>query len=70
MIIDFIRNWHPGASRTPSGFYRNLSLKPRIDAFTGKSTGTWLPPAQNSQTDTDRQDSLGSTPGVDRAQLD
>jgi hypothetical protein len=32
-------NWHPEAQRTRTGFYKNLSVKPYVDAFTGKTLG-------------------------------
>jgi hypothetical protein len=40
LLRDLIRNWHPGADRTPAGYYKNLSLRARIDMFTGEVTGT------------------------------
>ncbi|KXZ51868.1 hypothetical protein GPECTOR_11g304 [Gonium pectorale] len=39
VLRDLIRNWHPDASRTPNGYYRNLSLSPRVNAFTGQLEG-------------------------------
>ncbi|GIL79017.1 hypothetical protein Vretimale_75 [Volvox reticuliferus] len=39
VLRDLIRNWHPDADRTPNGYYRNLSLAARVNAFTGKVEG-------------------------------
>lgn len=39
VLRDLIRKWHPDADRTPNGFYRNLSLVPRVNMFTGKVEG-------------------------------
>ncbi|EFJ42408.1 hypothetical protein VOLCADRAFT_97483 [Volvox carteri f. nagariensis] len=39
VLRDLIRTWHSDADRTPNGYYRNLSLSPRINAFTGKVEG-------------------------------
>ncbi|GLC60058.1 hypothetical protein PLESTB_001568700 [Pleodorina starrii] len=39
VLRDLIRNWHPDADRTPNGYYRNLSLTARVNAFTGKVEG-------------------------------
>lgn len=39
-LRDMIRNWHPGADRTASGYYKNLSLQERVDPFTGEMTGS------------------------------
>ncbi|GFR42698.1 hypothetical protein Agub_g3620, partial [Astrephomene gubernaculifera] len=30
LLRSMIRNWHPGADRTPNGYYRNLSLVARV----------------------------------------
>ncbi|GLI65966.1 hypothetical protein VaNZ11_009650 [Volvox africanus] len=40
VLRDLIRNWHPNADRTPNGYYRNLSLAARVNAFTGKVEGS------------------------------
>ena len=42
-----IRNWHPGAERTPKGYYKNLSVVLRVDPFTLEVKGT--PRQQTSQ---------------------
>ncbi|KAJ9522378.1 hypothetical protein QJQ45_008154 [Haematococcus lacustris] len=57
VLRDMVRNWHPSVERTPNGFYRNLSLAPTVDAWTGAMQGPQLPgytppptpPAQTSQ---------------------
>lgn len=38
-LRDMVANWHPIAQRTPSGYYKNVSLKVFSDPFTGKTTG-------------------------------
>lgn len=38
-LRDMVANWFPQAKRTSSGFYKNVSLKPRTDPFTGKTSG-------------------------------
>lgn len=39
VLRDLVRNWHPDADRTPNGYYRNLSLTARVNAFTGQVEG-------------------------------
>ncbi len=39
-LRDMIRNWHPAADRTTTGFCKNLSLRAKIDPFTGQTTGS------------------------------
>ncbi|EIE27726.1 hypothetical protein COCSUDRAFT_55711 [Coccomyxa subellipsoidea C-169] len=39
-LRDMIRNWHPNAERTASGYYKNLALRQRVDPFTGEMTGS------------------------------
>ncbi len=39
VLRDLIRNWHPDADRTPNGYYRNMSLAARVNAFTGSVEG-------------------------------
>ncbi|KAG2423379.1 hypothetical protein HXX76_015345 [Chlamydomonas incerta] len=34
-----VRNWAPDVDRTPNGFYRGVSLKPRVNEFTGQVEG-------------------------------
>lgn len=47
---DMIKNWHAGADRTSTGYYKNLSLRARIDPFTGEMTGSEeLSPATSKQ---------------------
>ena len=41
-LRDMVSNWHPKAQRTPSGYYKNVSLKPKADPFTGEQTGVNL----------------------------
>jgi hypothetical protein len=31
-----VKNWHPLVERTRTGYYKNASVLPRIDPFTGK----------------------------------
>jgi hypothetical protein len=38
-LRDMVANWHPIAQRTPSGYYKNVSLKPFMNPFTGKTGG-------------------------------
>lgn len=40
ILRDMVRNWHPSVDRTKTGYLRNLSLKARIDPFTGKPVGS------------------------------
>jgi len=35
-VRNMIANWAPTASRTSAGYYKGLSVKPRIDPFSGK----------------------------------
>ena len=35
-----VRNWHPAADRTATGYYKNLSLRAKVDPFTGQTTGS------------------------------
>jgi hypothetical protein len=42
-LRDMVRNWHAGVDRSANGFYRNLSLRPRVDPFTGQTTGSVVP---------------------------
>ncbi|KAK9836358.1 hypothetical protein WJX81_008368 [Elliptochloris bilobata] len=44
-LRELVRAWHAGADRTPSGYYRNLSMRQRVDPFTGEITGSPPPPA-------------------------
>ncbi|KAK9917166.1 hypothetical protein WJX75_001505 [Coccomyxa subellipsoidea] len=39
-LRDMIRNWHPSAERTATGYYKNLALRQRVDPFTGEITGS------------------------------
>jgi hypothetical protein len=39
-LRDMVRNWHPDAERTRTGYLKNLSLRPRVDPFTGQVTGS------------------------------
>jgi hypothetical protein len=38
-LRDMVRNWHPDVERTRTGYLKNLSLRPRLDPFTGQATG-------------------------------
>ena len=38
-----VANWYPAVQRTPGGFYKNISLSPTTDPFTGQQVGTQLP---------------------------
>ena len=43
-LRQFIRNWakqfyFPTAERTSNGFFKKISLKERVDPFTGKTQG-------------------------------
>lgn len=38
-LRDMIRNWHPAADRTSSGYYKNLSVRAKTDAW-GQTTGS------------------------------
>ena len=35
-----VRNWHPDVERTRTGYLKNLSLRPRVDPFTGQQIGS------------------------------
>ena len=37
-----VANWYPQAQRSAAGFYKNVSLQPRSDPFTGETTGVDL----------------------------
>ncbi|KAK9815335.1 hypothetical protein WJX72_001923 [[Myrmecia] bisecta] len=39
ILRDLVRNWHPEVDRTATGYYKNLSLRPRVDPFTGEMQG-------------------------------
>lgn len=39
-LRDMLRNWYPDVDRTRTGYLKNCSLKPGVDAFTGQATGT------------------------------
>lgn len=39
-LKDMIRNWHPSASRTANGYYKNISVQAKVDPFTGQTTGS------------------------------
>lgn len=39
---DMVVNWFPQAQRSAAGFYKNVSLRPRSDPFTGETTGVDL----------------------------
>ena len=39
-LRDMIRNWHPAADRTDTGYYKNLSLRAKVYPFTGQTTGS------------------------------
>lgn len=45
VLRDMVRSWHPDSSRTPGGYYKNVSLSARIDPFTGMVTGAGAPAA-------------------------
>lgn len=38
-LRDMVRNFHPDVGRTKSGYFKNLSVKPVVDPFTGKAGG-------------------------------
>lgn len=38
-LREMVRAWAPGASRTSQGFLKGVSLKSRIDPFTGQRVG-------------------------------
>lgn len=38
-LRDMVSNWFPAAKRTASGFYKNVSLQPKTDPFTGERSG-------------------------------
>ncbi len=51
-LRDMIRNWHPAADRTATGYYKNLSLRAKVDPFTGQTIGSEdVVPAARRQTD-------------------
>ena len=35
-LRSLVRNWAPEVDRTPNGFYRGVSLRPRVNEFTGE----------------------------------
>ena len=39
-LRDMIRNWHPAADRTATGYYKNMSLRAQVDPFTGQTIGS------------------------------
>eukprot|EP01023_Acetabularia_acetabulum_P026028 TRINITY_DN2478_c0_g5_i3.p2 TRINITY_DN2478_c0_g5~~TRINITY_DN2478_c0_g5_i3.p2 ORF type:complete len:317 (-),score=39.80 TRINITY_DN2478_c0_g5_i3:263-1213(-) len=41
-LRSMIRQWAPWAQRTSTGYYKNLSIKAKIDPFTGEMTGTTI----------------------------
>lgn len=45
VLRDMVRNWHPDVMRTRNGYFKNLSVKARVDAFTGEVTGYAAPAA-------------------------
>lgn len=38
-LRDMVANWFPQARRTAAGFYKNVSLVPKADPFTGEVIG-------------------------------
>eukprot|EP00198_Chlamydomonas_reinhardtii_P009624 XP_001698961.1 predicted protein [Chlamydomonas reinhardtii] len=38
-LRSLVRNWAPEVDRTPNGFYRGVSLRPRVNEFTGQVEG-------------------------------
>lgn len=39
-LRSFVRNWHPNASRSASGFLKGVSVAARVDPFSGRLTGS------------------------------
>jgi len=37
-IVEMIANWAPEATRSSSGYYKGVSVKPRVDPFTGRKS--------------------------------
>lgn len=35
-LRDMVANWYPYAQRTSAGFYKNVSVRPKADPFTGE----------------------------------
>lgn len=35
-LRDMVSNWEPYAQRTAAGFYKNVSVRPKVDPFTGE----------------------------------
>ena len=35
-LRDMVANWNPYAQRTAAGFYKNVSVRPKADPFTGE----------------------------------
>ena len=36
-LRDMVSSWYPQAQRTPSGYYKNLSVLAKVDPVTGKA---------------------------------
>ena len=39
-LRSFVRNWHPNAARSASGFLKGVSIVARVDPFSGRLTGS------------------------------
>jgi hypothetical protein len=39
-LRSFVRNWHPTATRSRSGFLKGVSVAARVDPFSGQLTGS------------------------------
>eukprot|EP00798_Chlamydomonas_sp_ICE-L_P032713 gene32713-3597_t len=55
-LRDMIRNYHPAAQRTPQGYYKNLSVLARVDAFTGETVGVDKIPVPSAASKPRRED--------------
>lgn len=36
-LRDMVSSWYPQAQRTPSGYYKNVSVVAKVDPFTGNA---------------------------------
>jgi hypothetical protein len=50
-----VLKWHPRAQRTPTGYYKNVSLKPKADPFTGDVVGVDLSAVGSAYVDSENK---------------
>lgn len=65
VLRDMVRNWYPDVERTRTGYYKNVSLRAYVDAFTGQQAGfTASTPGLNGNSTTTGSSALDNTSSV------